>query len=745
MTTVAQAVIESGYQEPPDGDLCIARIEPGGKILHASLRDCAERDLSSLSNVYMACGIFKRGSITVKGGRTRDNLIAVVEIPFDADLKDFLGVPQESIHRMSDDELALHIEALVADCREVFDKLDIPIHRIIYTGYGAGLFVRVAEQDRHRIDDIAHVNRTLVERINTAYGKTLVDPGAKGAGERLMRLVGSFNRKGLTARGVYTIARYPGEVEIDRFQVEPAPPPRALAVVPNPLADDDLRDIAMAVSGDYAEGHRHGIALGLAAMMLKSGVPVEQAERVYGVVVAGDPEEADRWRAFDDTCKRFAAGLPISGYYRLANHMSESVRQFVDGRLQKARHIMMAAALPAEAGSSENPSKYEPLPEECFYGVAGRYRDLVAPTTEAPDCFHFASFVTVAGVYLGRRAMSKIGTVEHFPLLHTILVGPSGQSRKDTAISAATSFFEQAALGPGGRHYDMPYETLTHLSTAEGLLQFMSETNPRTLIYSSEFDEILKNARREVSSTLMSFITRLWNCPPRAHLPTRKDPLVVEAPFLALLAATTPEALARYVDRNNIEQGMANRTLFIYGEGKGIIPHPPDINDEARKELWRDITFAVDRACGSFRRFTMTPGATALDGSWYIGVRTREYPSAVERTLSERLQANARRVALVLSAVNGETAISEGAMQAGIALAEWEFAHKCRHAKVWGANDEGRCMEEIRDIVERGAVGAKELFETLGSHWGTLPLRVVEAMIKMGRLGVNQYGQYVAA
>jgi hypothetical protein len=102
-------------------------------------------------------------------------------------------------------------------------------------------------------------------------------------------------------------------------------------------------------------------------------------------------------------------------------------------------------------------------------------------------------------------------------------------------------------------------------------------------------------------------------------------------------------------------------------------------------------------------------------------------------------------VALILAAVNGESGISQGAMQAGISLAEWEFTHKCRHAKVWGSNDEGRLMEAILDVVERGAVSAKELYETLGSHWGTSPLRVVEAMIKMGRLGVNQYGQYVPA
>lgn len=41
------------------------------------------------------------------------------------------------------------------------------------------------------------------------------------------------------------------------------------------------------------------------------------------------------------------------------------------------------------------------LPDSCWQGLFADYRDLVAPTTEASDAYHFASFAVAFGAILG--------------------------------------------------------------------------------------------------------------------------------------------------------------------------------------------------------------------------------------------------------------------------------------------------------------------------------------------------------
>ncbi|MDD5094754.1 MAG: hypothetical protein PHV74_10305 [Dehalococcoidia bacterium] len=44
-----------------------------------------------------------------------------------------------------------------------------------------------------------------------------------------------------------------------------------------------------------------------------------------------------------------------------------------------------------------NPDRAPELPKEAWQGLFGDYRDLVGPTTEAPDEFHYAVFCQVLG------------------------------------------------------------------------------------------------------------------------------------------------------------------------------------------------------------------------------------------------------------------------------------------------------------------------------------------------------------
>jgi len=75
-------------------------------------------------------------------------------------------------------------------------------------------------------------------------------------------------------------------------------------------------------------------------------------------------------------------------------------------------------------------------------GLAGRYRDIVSPCTEAPDVFHLASFIAAVGCLVGRKAWVCCPH-RTYPNFYCLLVGKTANARKTTAYQFALDLFEQ--------------------------------------------------------------------------------------------------------------------------------------------------------------------------------------------------------------------------------------------------------------------------------------------------------------
>src|SRR5262245_55012004 len=84
------------------------------------------------------------------------------------------------------------------------------------------------------------------------------------------------------------------------------------------------------------------------------------------------------------------------------------------------------------------------FPEAAFVGLFGRYRELVGPTTEAPDAFHWASLLASLSALVGRTARLEGGPDGVAPLLHVALVGRTGKARKSTAMEDAVTLLVDA-------------------------------------------------------------------------------------------------------------------------------------------------------------------------------------------------------------------------------------------------------------------------------------------------------------
>jgi hypothetical protein len=409
MTTIHEAFFTKlGYRHPADGDLCFAIIDKdkGAKPLHYTVTTDGDMLIPSDKHVYFASGVFRPGSISTSGGRSIDNLVRILELPFDFDLKDYLQLPKKELWAASPHDLDAYIDSLATAVEEAFAQEGIPLHRLIDTGYGIGAFVKVSPQDQHRISAIRAVHATLTKRINALFAIPVVDKAVSDPGSRLMRLPGSLNVKGERARKVDLLnllepADHGAWLFVDDVPITPRTRAPQRSVTFKSLTPDAVQSIVAAVGNDYIEGRRHAICLGVAGMLAKAGVPENDALMVIDEIGVDDEDIEDRRRAVQTTYARMAMGFETAGYMLLEDFLPLESITHIDDVLRPLPEATITFHEP------EPPLRPVPSPippPEAFYGYFGRYVAFMQDATFASDAWHLAAALTMVGAWVGRNA-----------------------------------------------------------------------------------------------------------------------------------------------------------------------------------------------------------------------------------------------------------------------------------------------------------------------------------------------------
>src|SRR5215472_6624582 len=84
------------------------------------------------------------------------------------------------------------------------------------------------------------------------------------------------------------------------------------------------------------------------------------------------------------------------------------------------------------------------VPHDAWSGLAGWYRNIVAPCTEAPEVFHLASFIAAVGCLIGRKAW-VCSPHPVYPNFYCLLIGRTATARKTTAYQFALNLCEETA------------------------------------------------------------------------------------------------------------------------------------------------------------------------------------------------------------------------------------------------------------------------------------------------------------
>ena len=218
----------------------------------------------------------------------------------------------------------------------------------------------------------------------------------------------------------------------------------------------------------------------------------------------------------------------------------------------------------------------------------GKYRDLVAGTTEASDNYHYADFLVIFGCTLAHRvSVHYAGPL--YPNFYVCNIGRTGESRKTTAANRAKSLCLKLNSTQEEEEEYRTFSIMNQIGSIEALYDSLSGKKRIRLIYYNELGSLMAKAQQSGTSNIITDLTNLWDIQERINPSTRRVRVNCEYPFVSILACSTIEWLYKYISLENIYSGFANRWNFIYGEPKPPMPNPPPVSESAENELVKNV------------------------------------------------------------------------------------------------------------------------------------------------------------
>lgn len=382
--------------------------------------------------------------------------------------------------------------------------------------------------------------------------------------------------------------------------------------------------------------------------------------------------------------------------------------------------------------SSREEGELHPLPdrmgEKAFHGLAGEIVKIAAPQTEACREAILGQLLVAIGNAIGPRPHWRVDATVHRCNLFLCLVGPTGIARKGTSWDVAQWML--ARCDPDWA--DRPI--LSGLTSGEGLIDQVRENDGPVLAVESEFARVLTNASRDYSS-LSSVLRQAWDGR-RLYVATKNNPLFVDNAYFSLIGHMTVSDLKAKLTSNDLENGMANRFLWMSVYRGGELPEGGDFDEVERAlgPLIKPVTEAIDLA--KFEKsFDRPVGKTARAKEYwkalYTGplkqVKTGHYAKVTVRAAPLIL-----RIALIYAVLDRCKQIDVPHLEA--AKAFWDYCDAtCAHlfgdpkkddelAKVMEAlkkNPAGLTKGEICRKAFHGKMRAAKLDELLAQAQGT--------------------------
>ena len=147
------------------------------------------------------------------------------------------------------------------------------------------------------------------------------------------------------------------------------------------------------------------------------------------------------------------------------------------------------------------------FPGAAWAGLFGKWRDTVAPCTEASLESLWAAFLLAAGLILG-RSVWRSSPRPIYPNFYLLLLGQTGDSRKSTVLWFAEELLQRVGVD---------IQTIRGIVSTEGLLEALAQERIRALGYADEFRSLLSVAKRKGTQDIITEIAISPRMPSRGY------------------------------------------------------------------------------------------------------------------------------------------------------------------------------------------------------------------------------------
>lgn len=282
-----------------------------------------------------------------------------------------------------------------------------------------------------------------------------------------------------------------------------------------------------------------------------------------------------------------------------------------------------------------------------------------ASVTEAPRRMHFWCAVSAVAGALRRRVWLDLKRYSIYPNFYVVLVAPPGVIAKSTTIDVAMRILRKVpGINFGPDVITWP-ALVTAFAAASESFQYLEDFIPMSAITleASELGSLLNPQDRE----MVSLYITLWDGRKRFDKVTKTSGSdTVEAPWINLVAATTPHWIADNMPVATIGGGLTSRIIFVFGDRKerfvAWVDEFVDENDPATEAaLLHDLEHIAATLCGPF---IVDEPARAWERKryetfWKINVA--EMNTETLEGYAARKQTHILKTAMVLSAARSDS------------------------------------------------------------------------------------------
>jgi len=333
-------------------------------------------------------------------------------------------------------------------------------------------------------------------------------------------------------------------------------------------------------------------------------------------------------------------------------------------------------------------------PREAIGGAAGRFAALYSAYLETPHQFLAMGYLTFWGHLLfGKIALAS--ELKPPPLLYTVFLGESGNTRKTTSIAKVDDFF-RATVDPADLN------VVYGVGSAEGLAKCF-KINSRVLLAIDELKTIVNKMKID-TSVLLPCINTLFEIT-RFHSKTKQHEIKLDKAELCMLAASTLETYRNMFNPTFMDIGFVNRLFIVIGETERKFAIPqiiPDIEKDQLKDDLRSILKLVDdlSANGCFY-MPLTPEALDIFEKWYF-----KQPDSV---FSTRLDTYGHRLMLLLAINEGLRVVTLEIAEKTVKLLKYQYDARVFADPIDADSTIARLEERIRRLLTQGSLSKREL------------------------------------